>query len=88
VKIGYEFGKNKRKNFQFNQNSKSTAQVKSKIDSLMAEKECDCDALVLVVEDNTYNVIPIRNRLNNNHGLKIQVATNGLKGFELFKKDL
>jgi hypothetical protein len=58
------------------------------IQSLRYGKSCGCEELVLVVEDNNYNVVPIRMLIKQFFGLKIKRAENGMQGFEMLKADL
>jgi hypothetical protein len=49
---------------------------------------CGCLATVLIVEDNLYNVVPVKMILRQTYDLTLERASNGLEGIEMFKKDL
>ena len=51
-------------------------------------ESCGCAEIVLVVEDNDYNVVPIKILMGKTYGLKIKRAVNGLEGYQMFKADL
>ena len=55
---------------------------------LRVGKPCRCKATALLVEDNEFVTIPIRNYLRNKHKIISKRARNGLEGFNMFKEDL
>ena len=50
-------------------------------------KTCQCDATVLVVEDNFYNVIPLRVLLKATYGIQIERAENGKLGVDAYEQN-
>lgn len=49
---------------------------------------CKCFATVLIVEDNLYNVVPVKMILRQSYDIALERAANGLEGIQMFKKDL
>ena len=50
--------------------------------------ECGCSELVLLVDDNSYNVVPVRMGLSKQYGLSLKRAENGQHAFDMFKADM
>ena len=48
---------------------------------------CGCDATVLVVEDNYYNVLPLKMLLKSNYKLNIERAENGKLGVDAYERN-
>jgi CheY-like chemotaxis protein len=67
---------------------KESNKQKLHFDSLDLHNVCGCTATVLIVEDNLYNVVPVRMILRQTYDLTLERASNGLEGIEMFKKDL
>ena len=42
----------------------------------------------MVVEDNIYNVVPVKMILRQSYNIDLERAANGLEGIQMFKKDL
>lgn len=51
----------------------------------MANAKCNCRATVLVVEDNFYNVVPLRMILKTKYDVQIDRAENGKIGADMYK---
>lgn len=51
------------------------------------DSACDCNYKVLLIDDQCYNMIPIKMQLKNMLKVDILTATNGKQGFEAFKRD-
>mmetsp|Transcript_42814 Transcript_42814/g.56575 ORF Transcript_42814/g.56575 Transcript_42814/m.56575 type:complete len:84 (+) Transcript_42814:1309-1560(+) len=52
-----------------------------------SKKGCSCVATVLIVEDNFYNVVPLRMMLRNQYGIQIERAENGKLGAEAYERN-
>ena len=51
-------------------------------------KTCQCMATVLIVEDNYYNVLPLKMLLRTTYGISTDRAENGKLGFEAFYQNV
>ena len=49
---------------------------------------CNCTAVVLVVEDNFYNVVPLKMILRTSYNIQIERAENGKLGYEAYERNL
>ena len=48
---------------------------------------CSCEATILVVEDNYYNVVPLKMLLRATYNLTIERADNGLLGVGAYERN-
>jgi len=51
----------------------------------MEEKECSCEPRILVVDDNQFNIMVIKNMIEEYFGLDVEEATNGAIALQLFE---
>ena len=49
--------------------------------------KCNCNASVLVVDDNEFNLLPLTIMLKSNHSITCVKALNGADAVKIFKKD-
>jgi len=59
-----------------------------KVSSSQSFEGCNCDEQILIVDDNSFNLIPLELILETNFGLKCDQATNGLIAYEKVKENL
>ena len=51
----------------------------------MEEKKCSCEPRILVVDDNQFNIMVIKNIIEEYFGLDVEEATNGEIALQLFE---
>ena len=87
-------GKNKPRSFSSSNSSadKSDSLIEPppknesvKVPPITGNGTCDCVATVLVVEDNFYNVIPLKMLLRTTYNIQIERAENGKIGVEAYE---
>lgn len=50
-------------------------------------RKCDCEATVMVVDDNEFNIVPLRAMLEGTYAVRTIKAFNGLEAVEHFQRD-
>ena len=52
------------------------------------ESFCDCKPSILVVDDNEFNILPIKHMIKDNFNFEVEEACNGLVALQKFQAGL
>jgi PleD family two-component response regulator len=71
---------------QLEYNSKNISGCTPDSSSVEPANACDCVARILCVDDSEFNIIPVKNMIEENFHIQVNTANNGQEALQMFEK--